>query len=909
MKTYFSVYLSSTLKDLEAERQAVREVLNGFKTCKVIESYSADERSVRESCLADVADCDLYIGILGGRYGYIQPGETDSITELEYNQASDKGIPRLIFIKELGAITLPNSDAFTRENEPERIDQFRQRVTGGSAGATRPDSFSTPEELRVKVTKAYYDHINRNHPITPKPPLIKGSPYPGLRAFNLQESDRFFGRDLEIEALQEQLLISGKRFIAVFGASGSGKSSLVYAGLLPRLKALNSPDWQPICFTPRGASNNPFAQLAEALLRVNPKFNLPVWDLAQQLQDHPTEIASILGEILTESPASVAGPLWFVDQFEEVFAVSVAAPLREAFFQLLLAAVTCERLRIVITMRSDFYSQWPQDPAMIALLQGHFAVGIPGRDALKEMIVRPAEAAGLNIAPRLVQRILDDTGSGPGSLALAEYALSQLYEQKDHTKLTEAAYTAIGGVAGSIDRLAEGAVLIAQRRLQGRLDDEAFSNLFLAIASVEQRSPEQGEALTVVRRRAAQQEFTESALILASCLVDRRILVSHEGGRGHPVIYEVGHEAVFSHWQRFKNWFERYADDLALRRQAEQAAREWQANDQSTVLKWDWERQYPVIEALRKLQRLAEPQANASFSDPRIVTWSTLGPTLTPPLHAFLYPEPLALLEALQSDTTPHHRREEIGLRLNQIGDPRRGIGLNAQSLPDIDWVEIPAGEVTLETEAKHRFEVATFHMARYPITWAQYMSFIQAENGYANPDWWNGLNRVEQPGDRLWAFANYPAINVSWFDAVAFCRWLSAQWKLSIRLPTEWEWQWAASGSEQRSYPWGNAWNAARANSNEAGIGRTVAVGLYPLGCSPYGLEDMVGNAWEWCLNEYVDPNHCQLSGDQSRVLRGGSWFDDANGTRSAARYGLHPGSRRDRLGFRVVCVSSILE
>ena len=90
------VYLSSTLNDLGPEREAVRKALGGH--CTVVESYTADERSVRESCLADVAGCDLYIGIIGGRYGFIPPGESFSITELEYLQARERKLPAFIFI-------------------------------------------------------------------------------------------------------------------------------------------------------------------------------------------------------------------------------------------------------------------------------------------------------------------------------------------------------------------------------------------------------------------------------------------------------------------------------------------------------------------------------------------------------------------------------------------------------------------------------------------------------------------------------------------------------------------------------------------------------------------------------------------------------------------------------------------
>jgi hypothetical protein len=186
----------------------------------------------------------------------------------------------------------------------------------------------------------------------------------------------------------------------------------------------------------------------------------------------------------------------------------------------------------------------------------------------------------------------------------------------------------------------------------------------------------------VLRRRAVKGDLPEATLILAQQLVDKRILVSREGSNEQPAVYAVGHEAVFSHWERFKDWYARYAADLALRRQAEQAARDWDQAQRQPALKWGWERQKPAIEALRKLNHLASPAPAADFSDSGIATWRVLEPQLLESLRHFLTPEPLALLDELSTDDTSHHRREEIGLRLNQLGDPRRGVGLNGNGLP-----------------------------------------------------------------------------------------------------------------------------------------------------------------------------------------------------------------------------------
>lgn len=397
-------------------------------------------------------------------------------------------------------------------------------------------------------------------------------------------------------------------------------------------------------------------------------------------------------------------------------------------------------------------------------------------------------------------------------------------------------------------------------------------------------------------------------MILAQQLVDKRILVSREGSNGQPAVYEVGHEAVFSNWERFKDWYARYAADLAMRRQAEQAARDWDRQQCLPMLKWGWERQRPAIAALAKLNRLALPASGPDFSDPMITLWQQLEKQLEQPLRQFLYPEPLILLEVLNTDETPHQRREEIGLRLNQMGDPRRGVGLNEKGLPDMVWISIPAGEVTLDTGPQEHFTVSPFRLVRYPVTWAQYRAFIDAADGYYNPAWWEDRPREEKPGQQLWSSANYPVIKVSWYDALAYCRWLSVRLQLSIRLPTEWEWQWAAVASTQKNYPWGE-WNEQRANSYESGIGRTVAVGLYPLGRGSFGVDDMTGNVLEWCLNSYDQPSDIFLNPSHTSVCCAvvlGTVVVRA-ALRASMRGGYRPNKRNNVIGFWILCLSPI--
>ena len=462
------VYLSSTLIDLGPERLKVKEALGG--ECIVVESYTADERSVRESCLADVAGCDLFIAIVGLRYGVIPPGQECSITQLEYREARARGLATWVFVKDADEIKSTFTDACRKENPSELIEKFRESLTSGADGSPRGTLFKTPDDLKAQVLTALLRFRQRRGEPQPELKLLEGDPYPGLRAFRPTEADRFFGRDAEVAGLLERLLAKDQRFLALIGASGSGKSSLVYAGLIPKLGAnpLGTP-WFTATLLPGEMGHDPFVPLAAALKICFPDLGCRVADLAQRLRDCPADIAETAAQALGK-----AGPnarlLLFVDQFEEVFAHKVSTDARAAFFALLAAAVACPLLRVVIAMRADFYAHWPQDEASIALLHaGHFPVAVPGQVALAKMIEGPASAAGLRFSPpQLVQRLLDDTGAAPGALALAEFALAQLYERRLGNDLTEAAYEAIGGVAGAIDGLAERAVALAENALAHR---------------------------------------------------------------------------------------------------------------------------------------------------------------------------------------------------------------------------------------------------------------------------------------------------------------------------------------------------------------------------------------------------------------------------------------------------------
>jgi formylglycine-generating enzyme required for sulfatase activity len=274
-----------------------------------------------------------------------------------------------------------------------------------------------------------------------------------------------------------------------------------------------------------------------------------------------------------------------------------------------------------------------------------------------------------------------------------------------------------------------------------------------------------------------------------------------------------------------------------------------------------------------------------------------------------------ACRDALEVVAPPE--RASLWQTLGQIGlDDRPGVGVR-DGLPDIDWVEIPSGEFLFGQEPRPE-SLPIFHVARYPVTNAQFQCFID-DGGFDDPQWWRWPERRDAPEPPDWAHANHPRETVSWFDAVAFCAWLDTRLRdrderpagSNVRLPTEQEWEKSARGTDGREFPWGAHYESGRANIDEtwgeAGshyLAQTSAVGIYPQGASPFGVQDMAGNVWEWTL----DPDDGPMDSDSvRRVLRGGSWFYNRHVARASYRYHYDPTDRFFNVGFRVVRVSPI--
>jgi formylglycine-generating enzyme required for sulfatase activity len=292
------------------------------------------------------------------------------------------------------------------------------------------------------------------------------------------------------------------------------------------------------------------------------------------------------------------------------------------------------------------------------------------------------------------------------------------------------------------------------------------------------------------------------------------------------------------------------------------------------------------------------------------------------------------LVDLLQSGLSSLERAE-AGRVLAVIGDPREEV-LKVEAMR---FCHVPAGEFLMgEGKEQHRLMLPEFWMAQYPVTNAQFGQFVQA-GGYAQARYWPEAKKAniwrdgkihlewakeirDAPDDFGEPFncSNHPVVGITWYEALAFTRWLDEKlrglgkihvvggkepttWGSSIHvaLPSEAEWEKAARGTDGREYPWEGKIDSNKANMEDSGIGTTSAVGCFAKGASPYGLQDMSGNVWEWTRTNY-ETGKDDFQSQETRVLRGGSCGYEARYVRCAYRYRYYPGYGDYNVGFRVV-------
>jgi Novel STAND NTPase 1 len=426
---------------------------------------------------------------------------------------------------------------------------------------------------------------------------ISACPYRGLFAFREQDAAVFFGREELTGRLVEA--VTANPLVTVVGPSGSGKSSLTFAGLLPRLRQRE--DWVIADLRP-GRTTSPVTALADALLPLLE----PSMSESQRLLELPTlaavldqgRLAEVAERILDRN--GTRHVTLIVDQFEELFARTVAD--RSRFLELLLAVVDPPEhlaqggIHLVLVLRADFLGPALSHPGLAAAIQGtDYLVGPMTTGQLRQVIEAPA-AGRVTYEHGLVERILYDLGDEPGSLPLLEFTLTLLWEQQTAGTITHASYEAAGGVLGALTRYAEDVYLglPEPRRADAR-------QIFIQLVRP-------GEATEHTRRLARHSDLTEDRWTLAQALAASRLLVVGRDPVAADTV-ELVHEALIAGWDRLRSWIEADRTFRTWQERLREAKHAWEVSgrDDGALL-----RGAPLTEAERwideRSQDIAEPE-------------------------------------------------------------------------------------------------------------------------------------------------------------------------------------------------------------------------------------------------------------------------------------------------------------
>ncbi len=425
--------------------------------------------------------------------------------------------------------------------------------------------FQKPEDFRRAIRQAAGTDV-----VTASPAFDdqRRNPYKGLRAFQESDASDFHGRDALVEDLIE--ILATQKILTVVGPSGSGKSSLVRAGLLSALRANaidGSGSW---LITEMFPGTHPFEELEAAILRI--AVDRPA-GLVDDLTADARGLVRIAKQVLPNEDDQL---LLVVDQFEELFSLTASESDRKLFVDALVAAVTDERsrIRVVLTLRADFFDQplrYSNFGEVLGL--GLVPVGAPTDDGLARAVAQPARDVGVDLEPGLVTRIVDDVRDEPGGLPLLQYALTEMFAQREHNTLTLAGYERSGGVLGALGKRAEEIYC-------GLTDDgkEAARHLFLRLVTVDELADD-------TRRRVRQTELKSLEINQASLddVISRfgsfRLLSFDRDAATRTPTVEVAHEALIREWTRLRTWIDDRREDLLIHRRIQVTSRDWEDSD------------------------------------------------------------------------------------------------------------------------------------------------------------------------------------------------------------------------------------------------------------------------------------------------------------------------------------------
>lgn len=883
-----TIYLSSTYEDLKDYRHVVHDALRkaGYYVIAMDDYVAKDMRPV-DKCLNDVKKADIYVGLIGFRYGFIPPPEHNnlnglSITELEYRCAEAHKKPCLVFLAKSDAmIPLNYVDAYTGEGKKgESIKEFRHHLLKEKLAS----QFSTPHELSTYVLAAAAKSLADSMQAGPDKSLVtesseaitwdivnQGSPYPGLMHFRRKNAPVFFGRDAEVRDVLDRMHGPHGRFIIVSGSSGVGKSSLIDAGILPKLERGGLPGGarcECVRMVP-SQGTDPWSSLLDAIGSLVTCAGLSPKEIEEALRKNPESLSAHLTAIIKDSLGNRQLVL-FLDQMEELFTSQDLTKARR--FLAAMYRVTQEKLVWVLaSIRSDHLHYCHDSANMRAVLggNGHYPVGPIEPYMVQDLIVKPARCAGVRVSEKLAHQIVCDTGADPGNLPLLAFLLNQLFEKRRDHELTDEAYGELRGVAGAIKQHAEQ----VEGSIEGERALERLPMLFQALVMVNIEG-------VPMRRRPFVSEFPPEMSGLIKTLVDARLL--HTEGVDSGSTVSISHEKLFEAWPSLRDYVEANKKRLIDQRLLESRAKKW--------------------------EELSRPWFAGLASGREYRDFRNSGSGTTALTKGYLH--------ASRRATWIKSIAVVMVMLLLAIGALDREWLLRLQSM--IGSIHIVPEMVTVsagtfqqgsvddsERQPIHEVTIKAFKIGKYEVTFEQYDPFVIA-------------TRRRKPDDYGWGRGSRPVIDVSWEDARAYAEWLSQQTRQHYRLPTESEWEYAAR-SEGKNQRWAGTSEEGELRDYAVYFatskGQTEPVGTYyrERRANGLGLYDMSGNVWEWvqdCWHEnYTNApiNGSPWLGSNGgncglRVVRGGSWQGAPGDLRASHRGRDAFSNRTSAIGFRLV-------
>ncbi len=391
-------------------------------------------------------------------------------------------------------------------------------------------------------------------------------PYRGLFPFREKDAHFFFGRDKFINRLQKA--VQRNPLVAVIGASGCGKSSIVFAGLVPLLR--KEEEWLIIEFRP---GNDPFHSLASALapwLKIKKQRikqqRVAIPEIAKAFQNNPVSIIQKLNEILAIQ-SNDKHILLIADQFEELYTLCSSIEMQQRFMDTLLETLKSGQATLIFTMRADFMDQAAGYRPFADGLQDADRIILPfmSKEELKEAIEKPAQYVGVDFESGLVARIVDDLRDEPGNLPVLEFALSLLWDRVEFWALTHKAYENIGEVNGALTKYAE--TVFAELNIE---QQKQARQIFMQLV-------QPGNGTQDTRRLALKSQVGKQSWELVQWLADKRMVVTNSSlNKNNEETVEIIHEALIQKWPRLRGWMD-----------VDRKFREWQETLRTTLNQWE----------------------------------------------------------------------------------------------------------------------------------------------------------------------------------------------------------------------------------------------------------------------------------------------------------------------------------